>query len=193
MDPLYSSFLSFTLFFYKTLMKPVSFFFLRQWIPKQSKTGVLHIKKKFLGFLILPLQVQIRAIYWTSICFFPSISTRCNRRRLTTIRNNGVSELTILAEIVEEKPQRNRKLRRINHVSSSHYDDQAFLIHQLEGGFGRESILLTLDAGSVFTMSDPISDGSYMSSLTNPKASQTHFSQTLNSSLRFFMFFTDYS
>ncbi|XP_022035742.1 uncharacterized protein LOC110937607 [Helianthus annuus] len=112
-------------------MKPVSFFFLRQWIPKQSKTGVLHIKKKFLGFLILPLQVQIRAIYWTSICFFPSISTRCNRRRLTTIRNNGVSELTILAEIVEEKPQRNRKLRRINHVSSSHYDDQAFLIHQL--------------------------------------------------------------
>ncbi|KAF5754438.1 hypothetical protein HanXRQr2_Chr17g0791191 [Helianthus annuus] len=166
MDPLYSSFLSFTLFFYKTLMKPVSFFFLRQWIPKQSKTGVLHIKKKFLGFLILPLQA---------------------------IRNNGVSELTILAEIVEEKPQRNRKLRRINHVSSSHYDDQAFLIHQLEGGFGRESILLTLDAGSVFTMSDPISDGSYMSSLTNPKASQTHFSQTLNSSLRFFMFFTDYS
>uniref|UniRef100_A0A251RMG7 Uncharacterized protein n=1 Tax=Helianthus annuus TaxID=4232 RepID=A0A251RMG7_HELAN len=104
MDPLYSSFLSFTLFFYKTLMKPVSFFFLRQWIPKQSKTGVLHIKKKFLGFLILPLQA---------------------------IRNNGVSELTILAEIVEEKPQRNRKLRRINHVSSSHYDDQAFLIHQL--------------------------------------------------------------
>ncbi|MFS7907363.1 hypothetical protein Hanom_Chr01g00070481 [Helianthus anomalus] len=142
---------------------------------------------------------------------------------MKAIRNNGVSELTILAEIVEEKPQRNRKLRRINHVSSSHYDDQAFLIHQLgiilmmlyvvvernywllilmmsqnftvfnEGGFGRESILLTLDAGSVFTMSDPISDGSYMSSLTNPKASQAHFSQTLNSSLRFFMFFTDYS
>ncbi|MFS8019652.1 hypothetical protein Hanom_Chr15g01406221 [Helianthus anomalus] len=49
---------------------------------------------------------------------------------MKAIRNNGVSELTILAEIVEEKPQRNRKLRRINHVSSSHYDDQAFLIHQ---------------------------------------------------------------
>ncbi|KAJ0933566.1 putative RNA helicase [Helianthus annuus] len=50
---------------------------------------------------------------------------------MKAIENNGVSELTILAEIVKEKPQRNRKLRKINHVSSSHYDDQAFLIHQL--------------------------------------------------------------